>query len=87
MKTELSRSFPSIPLVAEEDSSFLRANFLVDSVFNAVIGKASVGDKSLTHHDVLEAIDGGGKDAFAFGVKPATYWVSLANTLELCGHQ
>ncbi|XXG70379.1 hypothetical protein AAC387_Pa06g3154 [Persea americana] len=85
---ELSRLFPSIPLVAEEDSSFLRANLaipegeeghghnlLVDSVFNAVIGKASVGDKSLTHHDVLEAIDRGGQDAFALGAEPATYWV------------
>lgn len=94
METELSRLFPSIPLVAEEDSSFLRTNLaipegeeghghnlLVDSVFNAVTGKACAGDKSLTHHDVLEAIDRGGKDAFAFGAEPATYWVSLGNDL------
>ncbi|KAF8411248.1 hypothetical protein HHK36_003795 [Tetracentron sinense] len=72
---ELGRLFPSIPLVAEEDSAFIRSNLLADSVVNAVTDKASVGDKALTHDDVLEALDRGGKDAFAFGAKPATYWV------------
>ncbi|KAK9268148.1 hypothetical protein L1049_010589 [Liquidambar formosana] len=72
---ELGRLFPSIPLVAEEDSSFLRSNNLADLVVNEVADKASFGDKSLTSADVLEAIDRGGKDAFAFGARPATYWV------------
>ncbi|XP_058073149.1 putative PAP-specific phosphatase, mitochondrial isoform X2 [Magnolia sinica] len=85
---ELSRSFPSIPLVAEEDSGFLRSNplnstgdggyssnFLVDSVLSAIIDKASAQDEPLTHDIVLDAIDRGGKDSLAFGVKPATYWV------------
>ena len=51
MMAELKGSFPSIPLVAEEDSSFLRSgsvssqeggyigNSLVDSVVNAVVNK------------------------------------------------
>ncbi|KAL5772568.1 hypothetical protein ACOSQ2_012492 [Xanthoceras sorbifolium] len=72
---ELSKFFPLIPLVAEEDSAFLRSNNLVDSVFSAVTDKASSGDESLTHDDILEAIDRGGKDSFVFGMKPATYWV------------
>lgn len=75
MVTELGKLFPSIPLVAEEDSSFLRSNNLADLVVNEVADKASFGDKSLTSADVLEAIDRGGKDAFAFGARPATYWV------------
>ncbi|KAG9452788.1 hypothetical protein H6P81_005692 [Aristolochia fimbriata] len=82
---ELGRAFPSIPLVAEEDSTFLRSslensehekgsssNFLVDSVLNAVNEKTS---ESLSHNDVLEAIDRGGKVTVGFGTKPATYWV------------
>ncbi|KAH7569006.1 hypothetical protein JRO89_XS06G0088000 [Xanthoceras sorbifolium] len=73
--SELSKFFPLIPLVAEEDSAFLRSNNLVDSVFSAVTDKASSGDESLTHDDILEAIDRGGKDSFVFGMKPATYWV------------
>ncbi|KAL5774618.1 hypothetical protein ACOSP7_012175 [Xanthoceras sorbifolium] len=72
---ELSKFFPLIPLVAEEDSAFLRSNNLVDSVFSALTDKASSGEKSLTHDDILEAIDRGGKDSFVFGMKPATYWV------------
>ncbi|XP_021902279.1 putative PAP-specific phosphatase, mitochondrial, partial [Carica papaya] len=72
---ELSRLFPSIPLVAEEDSAFVRSNNLVDSVVSAVSDKASFGDEPLTDADVLEAIDRGGKDAFTFCTKPATYWV------------
>ncbi|KAK4858022.1 hypothetical protein QYF36_009840 [Acer negundo] len=72
---ELGKFFPSIPLVAEEDSAFLRENNLVNSVFSAVTDKASSGDISLAHDDILEAIDRGGKDSFDFGTKPATYWV------------
>lgn len=75
--TELSKLFPSIPLVAEEDSAFLRSNNLVDSVVNVVMDKAN-GDEPLTNADILEAIDRGGKDAFVFCTKPATYWVSTA---------
>ncbi|KAA8515384.1 hypothetical protein F0562_019005 [Nyssa sinensis] len=72
---ELSKLFPSIPLVAEEDSAFLCSSNLVNSVVNAVIDKACFQDKQLTQVDVLEAIDRGGKDAFSFGPEPATYWV------------
>ncbi|KAK2644225.1 hypothetical protein Ddye_019420 [Dipteronia dyeriana] len=72
---ELGKIFPSIPLVAEEDSAFLRENNLVNSVVCAVTDKASSGDESLTHDDILEAIERGGKDSLDFGTKPATYWV------------
>lgn len=72
---ELSKLFPSIPLVAEEDSLFLRENNLVSSVVSEVTAKASVGDDRLSDADVLEAIDRGGKDAYTFCNKPATYWV------------
>ncbi|MBA0565646.1 hypothetical protein Golob_010511 [Gossypium lobatum] len=72
---ELSKSFPSIPLVAEEDSGFLRSNNLVDPVVSAVSDHMSFNKKSLSHDDVLEAIDRGGKNAFAMGTKPATYWI------------
>ncbi|KAJ0668583.1 putative phosphoric monoester hydrolase [Helianthus annuus] len=68
---ELGKLFPSIPLVAEEDSAFLRSNNLVDSVVNVVTDKASSQDKALTQADVIEAIDRRGE----FGPKPATYWV------------
>ena len=95
MMTELKRSFPLIPLVAEEDSSFLRSgssssqkdgscvgNFLVDSVVNAVADKVSSNHELLTSNDVLEAIDRGGKDAVSFGSNPATYWVTWMLTLS-----
>lgn len=74
---ELSKLFPSIPLVAEEDSAILRSNNLVDSVATAVADNATFGfgDEPWTHSDVLEAIDRGGKDAVVFCTKPATYWV------------
>lgn len=72
---EVGKLFPSIPLVAEEDSAFLRSSNLVNSVVDEVTDKASLGDKQLMEADVLEAIDRGGKDAFSFGRKPATYWV------------
>ncbi|CAH2041869.1 unnamed protein product [Thlaspi arvense] len=71
---KLGKMFPSIPLVAEEDSAFLHSNNLVSSVLNAVTDKTSFRDKQLTETDVLEAIDRG-KDEFSFGSKPATYWV------------
>lgn len=76
--TELGRLFPSIPLVAEEDSGFVRTNNLADPVVNAVIGCSSSLGKSWTKADVLQAIDRGGADAFVFGTKPATYWVGLS---------
>ncbi|XP_039008845.1 putative PAP-specific phosphatase, mitochondrial isoform X1 [Hibiscus syriacus] len=72
---ELSKLFPSIPLVAEEDSSFIRSNNLVDPVVSAVSDKTSIDEESLSHDDVLEAIDRGGKNVFATGTKPATYWI------------
>ncbi|KAE8656548.1 putative PAP-specific phosphatase [Hibiscus syriacus] len=72
---ELSKLFPSIPLVAEEDSSFIRSNNLVDPVVSAVSDKTSIDEDSLSHDDVLEAIDRRGKNAFATGTKPATYWI------------
>lgn len=75
MIAELSKLFPSIPLVAEEDSHFVRANNLVSSVVSEVKSKASIGDNHLSDADVLEAIDRGGKDAYTFCNKPATYWV------------
>lgn len=74
---ELGRLFPSIPLVAEEDSAFLRSNNLANSVLDVVADKAEFSSKPLTETDVLEAIDRGGKDAFVFGSSPATYWVIL----------
>lgn len=72
---ELSKLFPLIPLVAEEDSGFLRANNLVDSVVEVVSDKANSGDNVLSQDDVLEAIDRGGKGGFDFRRKPATYWI------------
>ncbi|XP_022716001.1 putative PAP-specific phosphatase, mitochondrial isoform X1 [Durio zibethinus] len=72
---ELSKLFPSIPLVAEEDSGFLRSNNLVDPVVSAISDKTSFDEESLSHADVLEAIDRGGKNYFGFGTKPATYWI------------
>ncbi|KAL7088822.1 hypothetical protein ACP275_13G151700 [Erythranthe tilingii] len=72
---EMGKLFPSIPLVAEEDSAFVRENNLVDAVFEVVTDKSSINDKELSRDDVLMAIDRGGKDAFSFGTEPATYWI------------
>lgn len=72
---ELGSLFPTIPLVAEEDSASVRSNNLADLVVNAVTGNSSVAHRSCTESDVLQAIDRGGKDAFTFGAEPATYWV------------
>ncbi|KAI3986137.1 hypothetical protein MKX01_027408, partial [Papaver californicum] len=72
---ELGRLLPSIPLVAEEDSSFLTSNSVVDSIVNSVIDKADSTEKPLTRDVVLQAIDRGGKGGFTFGDRPATYWV------------
>lgn len=80
MVTELGKLFPSIPLVAEEDSAFVRANNLEDSVVKAVTQKTSVEDKPWTQDDVLNAIDRGGEEAFSFGTEPATYWVGLMSS-------
>ncbi|KAL0363301.1 UNVERIFIED_CONTAM: putative PAP-specific phosphatase, mitochondrial [Sesamum calycinum] len=72
---EMSKLFPSIPLVAEEDSAFVRENNLVDAVVEVVSDKTIIGDKELSQYDVLKAIDRGGKDAYLFGPEPATYWI------------
>ena len=80
---ELQRLFPSIPLVAEEDSASLRSsntddnssNVLVESISSAVAEKVSNTDSLLTHDDVLRAIDRGGKNAVSFDSNPASYWV------------
>lgn len=71
---ELSHLFPSIPLVAEEDSAFVRSNNLVDAVADVVNDKLQCGDK-LANDDILKAIDRGGKEAYLFSHKPDTYWV------------
>ncbi|OIV91631.1 hypothetical protein TanjilG_09043 [Lupinus angustifolius] len=75
LSLELNKLFPDIPLVAEEDSAFVRSRNLAGTVLDAVTTKASSTSKPLTQDDVLKAIDRGGKDAFVFGSKPATYWV------------
>jgi len=80
---ELQRLFPSIPLVAEEDSASLRSSnaddnssdVLVESIFSGVADKVSNSGSLLTQDDVLRAIDRGGKDAVSFDSNPATYWV------------
>ncbi|KAM1008693.1 hypothetical protein ACFX2A_005203 [Malus domestica] len=72
---ELGKRFPLIPLVAEEDSAFVRSNNLVEPVLNAVLDKSSFGENPWTAGEVLEAIDRGGPEGFAFGAQPATYWV------------
>lgn len=80
---ELQRLFPSIPLVAEEDSASLRSSkaddnssdILVESIFSAVADKVSNNGSPLTQDDVLRAIDRGGKGAVSFDSNPATYWV------------
>lgn len=80
---ELQRLFPSIPLVAEEDSASLRStntdgsssDILVESIFSAVTDKVSNNGSPLNQDDVLRAIDRGGKDAVSFDSYPATYWV------------
>lgn len=66
--------FPSIPLVAEEDSAFVSSNNLTGLVLNAV---ASNTDVPCTEVEVLQAIDRGGEDASTFGTTPATYWVGI----------
>ncbi|XP_021815465.1 putative PAP-specific phosphatase, mitochondrial [Prunus avium] len=75
LSLELGKRFPSIPLVAEEDSAFVRSNNLVGPVFDAVISKTSHGENPWTPDHVLEAIDRGGQDGSTFGAQPATYWV------------
>ncbi|KAM3285250.1 hypothetical protein P3S67_024049 [Capsicum chacoense] len=78
---EMNRLFPSIPLVAEEDSSFLRSTNLVGAVVDAVANKATFRDE-VTEDSVLKAIDRGGKDACSFGPNPAKYWVAFALVVE-----
>ncbi|XP_042030292.1 putative PAP-specific phosphatase, mitochondrial isoform X1 [Salvia splendens] len=72
---EMSKLFPSIPLVAEEDSGFVCENNLASAVFAEVTDKSSVSDKELSEEDILKAIDRGGKDAYLFGPEPTTYWI------------
>lgn len=81
MVVELGKLFPSIPLVAEEDSEFLRSISkisVVDYVIRSVVDQLSDSDEtnSLSRNDLLEAIDRGGENAFTYNEKPATYWVS-----------
>lgn len=78
---ELGKLSPDIPLVAEEDSAFLRSrDTLVATVVNEVTSKASPSEKPLTQVDVLEAIDRGKKNAVEFRSKPATYWVGTLSS-------
>ncbi|KAL9236714.1 hypothetical protein vseg_011350 [Gypsophila vaccaria] len=72
---ELGKLFPSIPLVAEEDSAFLRSNNLADAVVSVLNDTTSFSYNQLTDDEVLQAIDRGGNNAVAFDEKPATYWV------------
>uniref|UniRef100_A0A8R7QP56 PAP-specific phosphatase, mitochondrial n=3 Tax=Triticum urartu TaxID=4572 RepID=A0A8R7QP56_TRIUA len=80
---ELQQLFPSIPLVAEEDSAFIRSSNAADSKSNTLVESISSfftkhvnnNGPPLTHDDVLRAIDRGGKDAVSFDSNPATYWL------------
>ncbi|XP_056172088.1 putative PAP-specific phosphatase, mitochondrial [Syzygium oleosum] len=72
---ELGNLFPSIPLVAEEDSASIRSTDLVGYIVDAVTDKASSEDHPLTTNAVLEAIDRGGENEFSIGAQPASYWV------------
>ncbi|CAO2823762.1 unnamed protein product [Amaranthus hypochondriacus] len=72
---ELEKHFPGVPLVAEEDSAFLRSNNLADAVVKVVKDHTSFPHEHLTDNKVLAAIDRGGNNAIAFESKPATYWV------------
>jgi 3'(2'), 5'-bisphosphate nucleotidase len=68
---ELQQLFPSIPLVAEEDSACLRSsnaeesngNALVESISSFVADTVSNNGSPLSHDDLLRAIDRGDKDA------------------------
>jgi 3'(2'), 5'-bisphosphate nucleotidase len=80
---ELQKVFPSIPLVAEEDSTFLRSpdadSGIVDLIESFVASNVSNSGSPLTHDDVLGAIDRGGREAVSFDSNPATYWVSYGS--------
>ncbi|KAH9624699.1 hypothetical protein KSS87_013135 [Heliosperma pusillum] len=75
LSTELGKLFPLIPLVAEEDSAFLRSNNLANAVVNVVKDNTSSAYHQLQEDEVLQAIDRGGNNAVSFDDKPATYWV------------
>ena len=87
---ELQQLFPSIPLVAEEDSAFIRSSNTADSKSNTLVESISSfftkhvnnNGPPLTHDDVLRAIDRGGKDAVSFDSNPATYWVSYESFIN-----
>ncbi|KAH9323482.1 hypothetical protein KI387_018121, partial [Taxus chinensis] len=81
---ELGSLFPSIPLVAEEDSSQLlldlensqqngASNSLVGAVMNAVSDSMSPQAEPLNYNQILTAIDRGGQEMNS-EEKPATYW-------------
>ncbi|KAM0863975.1 hypothetical protein ACQ4PT_044232 [Festuca glaucescens] len=76
---ELQQLFPSIPLVAEEDSAFLRSPDadagIIESISSFIARNVSNNGSPLTHDDVLRAIDRGGREAVSFDSKPATYWI------------
>ncbi|KZV33764.1 PAP-specific phosphatase, mitochondrial [Dorcoceras hygrometricum] len=72
---EMNRLFPSIPLVAEEDSAYLLENNLVGPVVEVVRGKSALDEKELSQGDVLKSIDRAGKGSYSFGPEQATYWI------------
>ncbi|EPS68226.1 hypothetical protein M569_06545, partial [Genlisea aurea] len=72
---ELGKEFPSIPLVAEEDSGFVQRNNLAEAVAKVVRENSILTYQELSHGSILKAIDRGGKDASSFGSEPATYWI------------
>lgn len=90
---ELQQLFPSIPLVAEEDSGCLRSsnanesnsNTIVESISSFVANRVSNNGSPLSHADVLRAIDRGGKDAVSFDSNPTTYWVRCkSHVIMIC---
>uniref|UniRef100_A0ACD5YDV1 Uncharacterized protein n=1 Tax=Avena sativa TaxID=4498 RepID=A0ACD5YDV1_AVESA len=72
---ELQQQFPSIPLVAEEDSAFLRSPDADAAIVDSISSFVTRNGPPLTHDDVLRAIDRGGREAVSFDSNPATYWI------------
>ncbi|KAK6124457.1 hypothetical protein DH2020_041806 [Rehmannia glutinosa] len=82
---EMSKLFPSIPLVAEEDSAFVRENNLVDAVVQVVADKSSISNKALSQEDVLKAIDRGEKMPILLDLSQLLigYWTLLMGHVDL----
>uniref|UniRef100_A0ACD5Y727 Uncharacterized protein n=1 Tax=Avena sativa TaxID=4498 RepID=A0ACD5Y727_AVESA len=72
---ELQQQFPSIPLVAEEDSAFLRSPDADAAIVDSISSFVTRNGPPLAHDDVLRAIDRGGREAVSFDSNPATYWI------------